>query len=323
MSQILENRQIESKQRLEKLKSELGNIDPLNTLENIAIYATGSYARLEASEHSDIDLFFVNSLDSKDEVSRLDELRFFAQIIEIGEKLRFPTFSGDGEYLQILSASDMLGNLGGPEDDYHNYFTARMLLLLESYPLLNVAPYKLLLEKVVEAYFRDYPDHAGDFKPVFLINDILRFWKTLCLNYEHKRNRPREDPARKLKQQIKNFKLKFSRLMTCFGTVTAICGLNEPTPEQIIEFTTKPPLERFTHTVEQYEKLANTRKKILAEYQWFMTLTALETSKLEEHFKNRGQKQEIFRRADEFGAQVFKAVDHIADKNDYSRYLVV
>ena len=155
MSQILENRQIESKQRLEKLKSELGNIDPLNTLENIAIYATGSYARLEASEHSDIDLFFVNSLDSKDEVSRLDELRFFAQIIEIGEKLRFPTFSGDGEYLQILSASDMLGNLGGPEDDYHNYFTARMLLLLESYPLLNVAPYKLLLEKVVEAYFRD------------------------------------------------------------------------------------------------------------------------------------------------------------------------
>lgn len=323
MSQILENRQIESKQRLEKLKSELGNIDPLNTLENIAIYATGSYARLEASEHSDIDLFFVNSLDSKDEVSRLDELRFFAQIIEIGEKLRFPTFSGDGEYLQILSASDMLGNLGGPEDDYHNYFTARMLLLLESYPLLNVAPYKLLLEKVVEAYFRDYPDHAGDFKPVFLINDILRFWKTLCLNYEHKRNRPREEPARKLKQQIKNFKLKFSRLMTCFGTVTAICGLNEPTPEQIIEFTTKPPLERFTHTVEQYEKLANTRKKILAEYQWFMTLTALETSKLEEHFKNRGQKQEIFRRADEFGAQVFKAVDHIADKNDYSRYLVV
>jgi len=48
---------------------------------------------------------------------------------------RAAPFSNDGEFLRILYLEDMLEQLGGREDDYLNYFTARMLLLLESKPL--------------------------------------------------------------------------------------------------------------------------------------------------------------------------------------------
>jgi len=41
-------------------------------------------------------------------------------------------------------------------------------------------------EGVKTTYYRDADDRP-DFLPAFLINDITRFWKTLCLNYEHSR----------------------------------------------------------------------------------------------------------------------------------------
>src|SRR5438309_1594126 len=59
--------------------------------------------------------------------------------------------------------------------------------LLESQPLSDAAIYERLLEQIIGFYYRDFADHADDFLPIFLINDILRFWRTLTLNYEHHR----------------------------------------------------------------------------------------------------------------------------------------
>lgn len=38
------------------------------------------------------------------------------------------------------------------------------------------------------------PDNAASFRPIFLLNDILRFWRTLTLNYEHDRLKLRRVP---------------------------------------------------------------------------------------------------------------------------------
>ena len=75
--------------------------------------------------------------------------------------------------------------LGSPEDDGLNAFTARMLLLLESRPVYNAERYRRILKAVIGFYYRDFSDHSEHFRPTFLINDILRFWRTLTLNYEH------------------------------------------------------------------------------------------------------------------------------------------
>lgn len=309
-----------SSRRLERLRNELASASAAQALSNLCIYATGSYARYEASEHSDIDLFFLH-LDNE-KISRLDELQLFAEIIAIGKNLKFPTFSNDGEFLKILHLNQMLQHLGGSEDDARNFFTARMLLLLESRPLVNAGLYEKALEQTVTAYFRDYPDHAMDFRPVFLINDIIRFWKTLCLNYEHRRNEP--DDQAKLKQQVKNFKLKFSRLMTCFGTVVAICSMPSPIEkEAILELTKRTPLDRFLNAMEGAGDLQQLREEVLSDYAWFMDLTGLSTLDLQLKFKDTSDKAALFSRAEEFGDKVYRVLATLAEKNGYMRYLVI
>lgn len=323
--ELIQQRQTFSQARLADLSGRLAQIGELESLKDLCVFATGSYARNEASPHSDIDLFFVHrGSESSEKVSRLAELRLFARIIDLGEELKFPTFSNDGEFLRLLYLDDMLKMLGGREDDFQNFFTARMLLLLESAPLVNGDLYDQMLAMIVEAYFRDYPDHAVNFRPVFLINDILRFWKTLCLNYEHRRNKPEDDLARKRAQQVKNFKLKFSRLMTCFGTIVAVCAMPSPIEkEHILCLTRLSPLERFMRATEAVKGLEGLRAEILRDYQWFLQSTALTSEELHSQFETVEARTELFRRAEVFGDRVYDALAYFAKRNGYRRYLVI
>jgi predicted nucleotidyltransferase len=323
--ELIRERQTFSQARLSVLSERIEKLPEIQKLPDLCVFATGSYARNEASPHSDIDLFFVHRGEEKTaKVSRLSELRLFARIIDLGEELGFPTFSNDGEYLRLLYLDDMLSMLGGREDDFHNFFTARMLLLLESTPLVNKSLYDDILASIVVAYFRDYPDHAINFRPVFLINDVLRFWKTLCLNYEHRRNKPEDDLLRKRAQQVKNFKLKFSRLMTCFGTIVAVCAMPAPIEkEHIVELTHLSPLERFMRATEAVKGLLGLRGEILRDYQWFLESTALTTEELHSNFETGESRIELFRRADVFGERVYDALAYFAKRNGYRRFLVI
>ncbi len=314
-----------SEERLNKLSEQLRQLPMVESLPDLCIYATGSFGRFEASPHSDIDLFFLNDKSQLvAPVSRLNELRLFAGVIEAGEGLSFPTFSNDGEFLRIIYLDDMLSHLGGRNDDYQNYFTARMLLLLESTPLVNNDLYYRAIAGIIESYFRDYPDHTSNFRPVFLINDILRFWKTLCLNYEHRRNKPEDQPETRRKQQVKNFKLKFSRLLTCFGTLVAVCALPSPTDSStIVALTKKTPLERFLEATGSIPELVTKRQEILDHYQWFIRLTGKTTEELHAEFIEEQHKVQLFGRADAFGQRVYDVLAFFAERNHYSRYLVI
>jgi hypothetical protein len=84
------------------------------------VYATGSVGRGEASEHSDLDVFLV----STGEFKQLDAIRLMAKLIDATEAVKFPPFSGDGEYLKTHKVSDLIRLLGTPEDDHTNVFTA-------------------------------------------------------------------------------------------------------------------------------------------------------------------------------------------------------
>ena len=187
-------RRIYSDKRLNELAARLASQPALNNYPGLAIYAAGSYARGEASEYSDVDLFFIHN-DSAGEIEdpRLKGIRVLSAVIrEIEDGMEFPAPSNDGQFFNILTLSEVRRHLGGAEDDYKNHFTARMLLLLESSPVYGVADYNYAIESMIESYLRDYEDHAVDFRPTFLANDIIRFWKTLCLNYEHRRNQQDE-----------------------------------------------------------------------------------------------------------------------------------
>lgn len=104
------------------------------------VYATGSFGRGDASSHSDLDLFIVGRMDNTGNIStlkRLDEVCVKADLVCATRALGIPDFDGDGKYLVHYSVRDLTKTLGHPEDDVTNTFTARLLLLLESHPLLE------------------------------------------------------------------------------------------------------------------------------------------------------------------------------------------
>ncbi|MBI3474278.1 MAG: hypothetical protein HY010_00975, partial [Acidobacteria bacterium] len=175
--------------------------------------------------YSDLDLFIVGKKDGQPGrdgkegslLKRLDEICIKADLIDATRQLSIPEFSGDGRYLTHYSVHEFTNTLGTPEDDVTNTFTARLLLLLESCPLLEPAVYREVTEEVIAAYWRDYEDHKTDFMPAFLANDILRLWRTFCVNYEARTERV---PVReKAKGKLKNYKLKHSRLLTCYSAL--------------------------------------------------------------------------------------------------------
>jgi hypothetical protein len=60
------------------------------------VYATGSFGRLEASQHSDLDLFIVGKKDGKrgSLLKRLDEICLKADLIEVTRELGSRNFPG-------------------------------------------------------------------------------------------------------------------------------------------------------------------------------------------------------------------------------------
>lgn len=69
------------------------------------VYATGSFSRGEASEHSDLDVFIAgNGTHEKPTLARLDEILIKADLIEAIRELGIPDFSGDEEYLNLISS---------------------------------------------------------------------------------------------------------------------------------------------------------------------------------------------------------------------------
>ena len=111
------------------------------------VYATGSFGRCEASQYSDLDLFIVGKTElapdgkKRSLLSRLDEIRVKAELIDATRDLKIPEFSGDGQYLTHYSVDELTETLGKREDDVTNTFTARLLLLLESKVLIGGAVY--------------------------------------------------------------------------------------------------------------------------------------------------------------------------------------
>lgn len=176
MTDIYDEKKTQSIDRLTLFAEKLRACKEINGIDGLTIFTSGSYARNEASKFSDIDLFFlVNRTENGVDDIKLKSIQLFAKIIEISQELNFPEFSNDGEYLKLIQSDSILENLGGQRDDYDNHFTTRMLFLLESKCIYNEQLNDHIMEEFIESYFRDYPRHPSDFKPIFLINDIIRF----------------------------------------------------------------------------------------------------------------------------------------------------
>ena len=289
----LESRRSFTIQRLNDLCSRLVEAEA-RAKDKACVYATGSFGRREASTHSDLDLFIVGKDDEVDSnaernprsaLRRLDEICVKANLIHATRELNFPEFSGDGEYLGHYALSDLVKTLGKRQDDVTNTFTARLLLLLESCPLVGEAVYGGVVEEVISVYWRDYEDHGDDFIPAFLTNDILRLWRTFCVNYEA--GTDREPPERKAKGKLKNFKLKHSRMLTCYSAILFLLSKymlhSTVTPDDALEMTKRTPTVRLEQLLSEpkcHEAFGAIRR-LLERYNKFLEITRASDGQVE------------------------------------------
>jgi len=279
----LEKAKSESEARFKALHSRLG---PAETLiaGRACVYATGSFGRLEAGPLSDLDLFIVVETKEGDNgpvrtLDGIDETKLKCHLITAAEQSDIAKFDAGGRYLQSHGIGDFVSALGSREDDFQNTFTGRLLLLLESRPLLGPDIYARLLDNVVRAYFGDYPGNEKNFVPSFLFNDILRLWRTFCVNYEFSRKKGSDDI------KIKNLKLKFSRMLTCYSGIMYLLSIHVASgtvsPQDVGTMVALTPTGRLQHLQKencitdstQRETFARMIDGILGEYSQFLELT--------------------------------------------------
>lgn len=284
-----------SKRRIEELQKALAASSPISE-SGVCVYATGSFGRFEAHRSSDLDIFLIADRSKEAPLSRSDELVILGDIVTICRQQSFRDFDQGGSLLHVHDLADMSKYLGSATDDSANHFTARMLLLLESHCLSGEAQYQTAKSTLLELYFRDYDGHAPEFLPVFLINDILRYWRTLCLNFEYSRVQ-REEKLRlknrhvpdtevakiaSSKAKLKNFKLKFSRILTCFSMIAPLVSLPGPVNQALVlQISNMRLFERLDEVNRVTQKGTTELVTLKSEYDWFLSVSALSETDLE------------------------------------------
>ena len=105
-----------------------------------------------------------------------------------------------GTFGTIASSHDVVHHIGGLDDTNRN-MTRRLLLLLESTAVVNPLIRSRVIRAVLDRYVvwgRGLASRtAGGFRvPRFLLNDVVRFWRTVAVDYAAKKwSRPTRNGA--------------------------------------------------------------------------------------------------------------------------------
>jgi hypothetical protein len=288
---------------------------------------------------SDLDIFIVQFQDKAKPLTNLDEIRLKARLIEVSREMKFDDFSDDGKYVKTYDVKlDLIDKLGTRHDDYENVLTARLLFLLESKPILNPELFETTIGALVANYWRDYVQNSASFLPVFLLNDILRFWKTLCLNYEERTGdatidlmqaqQEKEDPKLRGKRRLHNYKLKYSRMLTCYSAVIYLMAAvrrdgGTVSPEAAMDMIRLSPTARLEAVGASVDGTTNVIEGILSRYAQFLDVCDDKKAVLQMKFAEPEFKKARFQEAQDFGREISNLLHLVGDKSELLRYLIV
>lgn len=325
----IEDRRNKTLARFAELQSHLKRAGEI-VADKACVYATGSFGRLEAGDQSDLDVFIVSKTaeierdDKKlmvNQLSNLDTILVKAELIKSINILHMPKFDADGKYLESHSIHDLKTHLGTAEDDYRNTLTGRLLLFLESRPLVGTVVYEEIIDEVIAAYWGDFGDHSADFIPAFLTNDILRLWRTFCVNYESGRR------SAKGNSKIKNHKLKHSRMLTCFSALIFLLAVYKldgtVSPQRAKQMTQLTPTERLQWLLKEgaFSTVHREVAQVLERYSEFLRRMDKPKAELNELFENHSR--EWVRQSYEFGDLIFDIISKIGAGSKFFRLIAV
>ncbi|MER9341913.1 hypothetical protein NKI41_14085 [Mesorhizobium sp. M0601] len=322
---VIDDRRNYSLRRMGELKQELSPAQKI-AARKACVFASGSFGRLEASDHSDLDPCIVALSDAsgKSKLSLLQEIRLKSEIISSVERLSLPEIDGDGKYLGKFTSHGLVNEIGSPIDDSDNTFTTRLLMLLEARPIVGEDIFNTIKKEIVEAYWVDFDRYKNKFIPAYFTNDIIRLWRTFCINYEARTRKLTGDL--RIKKKVKNYKLKHSRILTCYSAIIYLLSIyklkNTVTQEDAMEMCSLTPLERL-FSLRDRDRLKDSRgavENLINMYENFLEMSGQDPAVLEKQIQdNEGYKREDYR----FGQEMFSAINIIGSGNEFHRLVVV
>lgn len=226
-----------TREKVERIRTRLSeSLADSDIAGKISLITTGSYARNEASEESDIDLFLIvdEELDNLDkEISKIQAI--------IDEEISKPPGSTNTFGADVVEPINVLVyNIGGLRDD-NQKLTRRMLFLLEGTWLFNEERFLSYRARLIERYIKEWITEHQIAK--FLLNDIIRYYRTIATDFEYKVSEARKSWG------LRNIKLLFSRKLIYFSGIIVVAETyNRPRVDKIkntIELLSLTPLERI------------------------------------------------------------------------------
>ena len=157
------------------------------------IVLLGSFARDEVTNDSDCDyLVLVHGSPDLEELRNLR--RAFSGIVKNYE---FRPPGTTGTFGDFATTTELIGRIGLDGDSNANT-TRRLLLLMESVSIYNPDVREQFLDQMIRRYCGDYePGHRAVKDritcPRFLLNDVIRYWRTLAVDFGAKKWRALTD----------------------------------------------------------------------------------------------------------------------------------
>lgn len=187
--------------------------------EDTSLVVFGSLARGEWTSKSDLDWTFL-----VDGGANSDHLRISQDIHRVLQEAKFQPPGPTGTFGNLAFSHDIIHQIGGQNDSNRNT-SQRILLLLESCAVgKRTDAYERVLRGVINRYMEEdtHPlehDSRRYRVPRFLLNDIVRFWRTMAVDFASKQ-RDRAGAG----WGLRNAKLRMSRklifasgLLVCFS----------------------------------------------------------------------------------------------------------
>jgi len=159
-----------------------------------SVVLMGSWGRGEVTTGSDDDFMVL--------VDGYERLEFEPTVEGVSEVLRqWP--SQDGPFAEPAFSENLVNDIGLDADSNRN-LTRRLLFLLESTPISGGEDvYRAVRDKILNRYL---DESVKPYRPPrFLLNDVVRYWRTICVDFAAKEWKGPE------KWGIRNAKLRTSR----------------------------------------------------------------------------------------------------------------
>lgn len=277
----------------------------------------GSLARGEWTTGSDLDWTYL-----VDAQANSDHLRIAQEIDRVlkENRERFPSPGQTGIFGNLAFSHEIVHQIGGQADTNKNT-TQRVLLLLESVAIGNEAQaYERVMRAVINRYLEEdtqlLTENGKTYRvPRFLVNDIVRFWRTMAVDFASKqRDRGGEGWG------LRNAKLRMSRKLI-FASGLLLCFSCQLDPElqatistqkdvirlnlvrHIREFVRQSPLEILARSVQQFSVADEVQKDLFSSYAEF--LETLDDKKSREHLR-------VLRAENSRNDATFKKIRHIS-----------